>query len=169
MDNLSWYIKREALREDFYKRKKYLSLIDDIVGVNIDNDGYCDDRWNNEIDEMFDFLFDNAYKIMPFQDEIVISYKDKYVSLFEMHGQGCFRRISEVIEEPSKYISFSDIVRYYEFKEKPYKSYVSEIVDRALSTLKVANNSDCIVIDNTEINIDEVKDYIKLLINSKED
>lgn len=160
MSILDWYEKREEFRKKFYEEKRYLSVIDSITGTCLDNDDY-EGNWTDEIDEMFDFLFDNAYKIMPFEEEVVIKYKDKLISLFEIHGQGCFRRISEVEDEPKFHVNFEDIVKYYELNEKPYKSYVLEIINRALNAFEVMLDSDTIDLDGQKVNLNDIRIYIE--------
>mgnify|MGYP000863931258 CR=1 FL=1 len=159
MNILDWYEEKERFRKEFYDKRKYLTTIEDIVGVCIHNDDY-EDIWTDEIDELFSFLFDNAYKIMPFKEKIIIKYKDKFISLFEIHGQGCFRSIDKVDKVPKKYVNFEDIVKYHEIKEKPYRSYVMEIINRALNTLKIALDSETIDLGGNRIKLDEVRKYL---------
>ena len=52
-------------------KKKNLKSIEDIVGTDINNDDY-EGNWTDEIDEIFSFLYYDAYDIMPFEEEVII-------------------------------------------------------------------------------------------------
>ena len=156
---MSWHKKRQEFNEKFYEEKRYLTTIEKIVDKEIDSDEYKGD-WNFEIDEMFSFLFDNAYKIQPFCEEIAIKYKDKFISLFEIHGQGCYRRIETLEEKPEVYVEFKDIVKYHETGEKPYGCYVMEILDRGFEMIDIATDKLYVYIDGEEIDLIDVRSYL---------
>ena len=161
MDSLlKWHEERQKFNENFYKEKKYLTAIEKIVDKEINSDEEYRGNWDSEIDEMFSFLFNNAYKIQPFCEEIAIKYKDKFISLFEIHGQGCYRRIELLKEEPEVYVKFEDIVRYYETKKKPYGCYMLEIIDRGLDMIDIATSGHYVYIDEKEIDLNNVRNYI---------
>lgn len=151
------YNKRTQEIDNFYKCKKYMVLIDDLMEQEINNQDYSEpDKWTTEIDTMFDFLFDNAAELIDFEDEVVIEHKGKYLELFEMHGQGCFKRICPV-KKPNEFVSFKDIVCFEEFKKKPMKSEVLNIVNLALESMEVMSNG-----FEMDIDFNQVKDYLRL-------
>lgn len=161
-DIVEYHRKRERKRRKFYEEKKYLNLIDTLMNRDIDSDDYREpSEWTNEIDEMFSFLYDNAYALLPFDEEVVVRHNNAFISLFEMHGQGCYRRISKVKKEPREYVLFDDIVRYFEAGEKPYKNKVLETINQALDTLEVALKG----VDNNYLDVDDVREYIKENLN----
>lgn len=124
-----WYEEKEKFKKEFYNRKKYLTIIDKVFNKYMDNDN---ESWDFDVDELFSFLYDNVLSLSADIDEedfeeVFIKYKEKYLKLFEIHGQGCFRSISTTTEEPEAYIKYEDIIKYYETKEKPYRTYIMEI------------------------------------------
>lgn len=153
---MKYYERIEKFREKFYNEKMYLE-IEKIINKDINNDDYKEDtEWTDNVDEMFSFLFDYAFDIMPFEEEVNIRHNDEYINLFEMHGQGCFRSISTLDEIPDEYVNFSDIVRFYETKEKPFKSHVLEVVNKSLDVLEIAMEG----IDGASTDIDKIREYV---------
>lgn len=165
------YSEKELRRSRFLESKGYYLMINNIfdevsVRGNIDSDD-PEDVWTNEVDIMFDFLFYNAGKILPFEEEAFIEYKGNFICLYEMHGQGTLRGIQRVQTRPRKFAEFKDIVRYHEFGKRPFKSYVIETINRSLSALRGALDSDYIAIGEEKIEIERVREYIEDLICEK--
>lgn len=157
------YNERAKKAEEFYECRKYLVLIDDFMCQDISNQDYYseEDKWTEDIDMMFSFLYENANELMLFNDETVfVEHKGQYLELFEIHGQGCFRRICPLKETPQVSVKFEDIVKLEEYNQKPIKSDVLKLVNIALDSLGTVSKGLDINID-----IDTVKDYLRLNLN----
>lgn len=153
-----WYEEREKFNGKFYSEKMYLTSIERFLELNHANNAEV--TWDFEIDELFSFLFNNANQLHSFEDTIVIKYKETYIELFEIHGQGCFRNVNTPVEETLECVCFNDIVKYFETNEKPFKSYAMSVVSRALDTLEYAFNEDSINVDEKVIKFDDIKKYL---------
>ena len=167
---LSRYEQRELDEKEFIEQKKYLSLIDKIVDKRLDNQDYQEpSRWTEEIDILFDFLYDGALQLiiksLNFDDEVVISYKSNLISLVEMHGQGCFKCIQPVtnpadMECPEYLVDFDDIVNYCKNGYIPMRTKILKTVFVALDSFKVVTEH-----YNTSVDIDEIKEYLQENLN----
>lgn len=123
MERIKAYIiealeKKFNEKREFVDNKEYLNVIKDIIekgDINSDcNDG--DNQWKGEFDLLFDFLYDNASSISVFDEEhynpIYVKYENKLIELFEIHGQGCYRRIRVLNDEGliKYHTDFEDII-----------------------------------------------------------
>lgn len=167
---LSQYEQREFNEKEFIEQKKYLVLIDKVIDKCLDNQDYQEpSRWTEEIDILFDFLYDGALqliiKTLNFDDEVVISYKGNLISLVEMHGQGCFKCIQPVInpadmEYPEYLVDFDDIVNYYENGFRPIRTKMLETIFVALDSLQTITEH-----YKASVDIDEIKEYLQENLN----
>lgn len=152
---------RDKKRKDFIDEKKYLELIDFLIDNELDNNHYQEPQlWTNEIDMMFDFLYSNAQALEVFNDdwdgELLIKYEDKYISLYEIHGQDCYRRIASAIRShPVNCVNFDDIVKFVEEGVKPIRTQVLQVANMALNSLEVISSQ-----LNLSIDIYEIKEYL---------
>jgi len=154
LDIMRYYREREKIAEKFYDEKKYNELILKIIDK--DNDS---ENWDIEDDIMFSFLFGKAEELAGIEEEVNIRYEDKVINLFEIHGQGCYRRF-KIIDSADYCIDYEDLVEFHETGKKPLKYTVLDILDRAFDTLSCAHNSEVIEINGQKINLEEVKYYI---------
>lgn len=165
---ISHYENRAKFKDEFYKDKKHLTGLDGITKY-IDNQSYGD-VWSDEMDELFSFLYDNGGQVDFFNDEdtINIKYKDKYYSLCEMQGQGCYRSFNILEDEPDSYINFKDIVNYHDFKKLPYNINVLQLIYRGFSAIKAVNGENCIELNYEKFNLDDVfKELAKVLCDKR--
>ena len=156
----SWYEERCEVTKKFYEEKKYLTAIDKVVDEYIDIENQ---KWDSEIDELFNFLYKKAFELsltLDDTEDIYIKHNDKYIRLFEMHGQGCYKSIGIVSDEPKTFVSYEDIINYHETGKKPYKVNVIAVINRGLDTLETALNSDKINIENETLSFFEIKKYL---------
>lgn len=167
---LSRYEQREIDEKEFIEHKKYLTLMDEIIDKRLDNQDYQEpSRWTDEIDILFDFLYDGALQLiiksLNFDDEVVVNYKGNLISLVELHGQGCFKCIQPVInpadmEYPEYLVDFDDIVKCYENGFRPIRTKVLETIFVALDSLQTITEH-----YNTSVDIDEIKEYLQENLN----
>lgn len=158
----SRYEERDKYSEKFYKEKLYSKAIDKIGDKYIDTE--CD-NWDCEMDELFNFLYNNAFQLITqlneedFED-IYVKYQDDYIRIFEMHGQGCYRLIEKTSVKPTAYVKYEDIVIYCEEGIRPYKANIMDVLMRSLDTLETALSSDEIKIENETLQFSEIKKYL---------
>lgn len=150
--------KIEKEKKEFHEQKRYKN-IDLLLGKDINTDDYNNDDWTDSVDEIFSFLYEKAYELVPFDKEVIIKYKDEYISLYEIHGQGCYRSVNSASEEDClriNCIEYEDIISYYKTGKKPIKNKVVEVTHHALDLLEIALKGT----DNDFIDIKMAKDYI---------
>lgn len=166
---INHYENMAKIRDEFYNNKRYVTGLDRITGY-IDNQSYDDDVWNDDIDELFDFLYDNGGQVDFFNNEntINIKYNNKYYSLCQMHGQGCYRSFDILEEKPDSYIDFEDIIIYYNFSKLPYNVSVLQLIYRGFESIKVTHGSTYIEINGERFNLDEVFEDLIGVLDGKE-
>lgn len=121
--------------------------------------------WTDDIVLVYDFLYDNAESIHHFiGDDVIIKYKDIYITLFEMHGQGCFQSITIDKEEKYDYVPFNHIEHYVETGEKPMRYHALETIDKGLNAIRAIQGD---MIEPSDVNIDLNDIWIYLLENLK--
>lgn len=155
------YKLKEEKKQSFIKNKEYLTQIE----LVLDKDRCNEDRelWTDETDLLFSFLYDHAEEIClceEYSESFFIKYKNTYLELFEIHGQGCFRSITIANDTPPNYVSFDDIVTYEETGKEPYKNTVLKIVERSLKTLAYATQNDYIEEDGDYLSVDKILKYL---------
>lgn len=160
-DIIKEFEKIRKIEEEFINKKKYINVIEEVLNKNIDTDPYEEPKvWTEDVDLLFNFLYDNACEIsilgQDFDGTIYIKYKDKYISLFEIHGQGCYRRISTLDNKPVDFINFDDIVAYVENGIKPERVKILELVNLALDSMGFISEG-----LNLDIDIEYVKQYLR--------
>ena len=163
---LSKYEQRELAEKEFMEQKKYLPLINEIIDKQLDNQDYQEpSRWTEEIDMLFDFLYNGALQLiiksLSFDDEVVVNYKGNLISLVEVHGQGCFKCIRPVrnpadMEHPEYLVNFDDIINYCEHGFRPTRTKVLETVFVALDSFKVITEH-----YKAPVYIDDIKEYLQ--------
>lgn len=161
-DVLKYYRERELKEDEFYRDKRYLTLIEDMIDNNINSDDYLEPKkWTGDIDNMFSFLYNNAQYVgvlgEDFDGTLNVKYKESYISLFEMHGQGCFRSIETLRDKPENYVLFNDIVEFVETGVKPVRTQVLDVVNLSLDSLEAISDG-----LELEIDIKSIRNYLSI-------
>lgn len=164
------YAKQVIAERDFIESKKYIEVLDSIVGKCVDSDDYREPtRWTDDVQMLFNVIYNSALdlivKTLDFDDEIIINYKGNLMSFVEMHGQGCFQSISPIekygdIEHKEYIVDFDDLENFMLTRKQPKRLYVMKTVFLALDSLELFNNH-----YGVDVDIDEIKDYIQENLN----
>ena len=146
-------------KENFYKDEKHLTLLSTIKS-HTHNQG--DPNWDEDIDELFSFLYDNGNQLDFYSDsdDMYIKYDDMFYELQNMHGQGTYCSIEPINTEPEHFILLEDIVKYYETGKKPLHINLIEVVLKGLSAVKAVNGSSRIEINNEYMDIGFISDLV---------
>ena len=155
------YEKKQGEYDDFVREGKYVEILEEIIrkGKQIDNDSYAEPNpWTADVEMLFDFIFNSAHEMRKFDTDVFIKYKDKYISFFEIHGQGCYQSISIHNECEGIYINFQDIISYQKTGQMPYKYEALNLIHKAIDALKVAVDG----LSNADF--DKLRDFVENLI-----
>lgn len=146
-------------KENFYKNKKHLTLLS-TIDSQIHNQG--DPNWNEDIDELFSFLYDNGNQLDFYSDsdDMYIKHGNMFYELQNIHGQGTYCSIKPIDIEPEHFVLFADIVKYYETGKKPLNINLIEVVLRGLSAVEAVNGSSRIEINNEYVDIGTISDLV---------
>jgi hypothetical protein len=148
--------------QDFIDKKEYIKVLNSVIGKSINN--YTSEQWTDEIQMMFDLIYDNALELivksLSFDGEIILNYKGNLISFVEFCGQDCFNSIMPVekygdIEYPEYLVDFEDLEKYILTGEQPKRNYVIKTIFLALDALELFYNH-----YDTQIDIDEIRAYI---------
>lgn len=151
--------------EDFVANEDYYDILEswreeleDKDSIQIDS--VQDDVWNDSIQLMFDFMYSNANKVYHSVSNVVaVEYQGMFITLSEMHGQGCFQYIHVSYKEPPEYVRFDEIREYLLNDIKPMRYYTLDIVERGLMAVE-AIDSNVVTVDGQIVHIDDVWEYL---------
>lgn len=116
--------------------------------------------WSNDIELTFDLLRENALETHHFNtDTVVVKYDDIFITLSELHGQGCFQFINVSKELQEDFVDFDDLKKYMSSGIKPTKYYVLDIIEKGLNAVEAIQGS-TIIIDSQEVQLDDVWSYL---------
>lgn len=159
-------IPKNNKADSFYAEKRYLNGLEHIA-EQVDNQSY-NDKWTDEIDNIFDFVYSNGLEIslgdisfVNDENYLYVKHENKYYELIELYGQGCYQSIAPTDEVPLYYVDFEDIVRYYETGKKPLNVNMMELVRRGLAAVEAVNGGNHIVdINNEKVSLNDVYEYV---------
>lgn len=148
--------------EMFLSSGKYKEVIEYLLNENIDDSK--EEVWNEDVDLFFTCMYDKALEVVgPYDKEeysISIKYKDKFIELYEVYGQGSYRTIQTLDKAPENYVYFEDIVNFIDNGEVPERTRVLDLVNIALDSMSLVLRE-----VDSDVDIDSVKTYISNNLN----
>lgn len=113
------YTIREKKERNFVESKKYIEVMNNIVGKCLNNYDYQKQTgWTDDVQMLFNTTYDSALeltiKALGLDGEVVLNYKGNLISFTEKYEQGCLQSICpiekhEAIERQAYIVCFDDL------------------------------------------------------------
>lgn len=148
-------IKRQNKENKKFRQGVYKDVLEDVA---IEGNFIDSDSWNNEVESLHSLLIDAAEILNFVEDEVMISYGDKIITLGEMYGQGYYgyikvNSVDEIELNNNNILAFDTIEDFIESGLKPQRTIILENIQKGLKAVEAIKGEDSCY--------DEMWEYIK--------